>query len=70
MKTITIDTDLVNIEIVPNSNSYVSAKIEIDKADIYNFFNEIDISDIIDHYGYEKLLDEIGKDDAIAYLEL
>lgn len=48
----------------------MNAEIEIDGADVGYILNEIPISEIIEHYEYEKLLDEMDREDAIEYLNL
>lgn len=57
-----------NVTISPNTGREMSIDIEVQYAS--DILREIDISDIVDHYDKDDLLEKIGVDAAKKYFDL
>lgn len=68
MAKISFDLNCTNVAISPNGNTSVNLFMEgVDKEDL---FDNIDIDDTISHYGYKKILDEIGEEEVRKYFNI
>lgn len=65
MSNITLRTKVTSVEVT--GGGYNSVDIEIDGLDTDDVFSMVDVSEAISAYGQDSILDQIGRDEIIAY---
>lgn len=63
----TVTADSVNVSTGVDRNRVV---LDVSSADIEPLLNDIDLIDIVRHYGAEALLNEIGEREACEHFDL
>jgi hypothetical protein len=68
MAKFSFDLNCTNAAVSPNGSSSVTVTLEdVDKSDLYDLF---EIDDFIRYYGVDKVLNEIGEEEARKHFNI